>query len=75
VPDGIQPSGIEKILPIGSIDAEEKTLLAAAVKELGPSIEKVRTSFPFRPYADSSRVSPLNRPNSEIRRGSIECRA
>jgi len=34
------PNGIEKILPIGPIDAEEKTLLAAAVEELGPSIEK-----------------------------------
>ncbi|KAL0247143.1 malate dehydrogenase, NAD-dependent [Cryptococcus tetragattii IND107] len=34
------PNGIEKILPIGKIDEAEKTLLAAAVKELGPSIEK-----------------------------------
>ncbi|WVO14347.1 malate dehydrogenase, NAD-dependent [Cryptococcus depauperatus] len=34
------PSGIEKILPIGQIDDAEKELLAAAVKELGPSIEK-----------------------------------
>lgn len=34
------PNGIEKILPIGPIDAEEKSLLAAAVAELGPSIEK-----------------------------------
>ncbi|AAW44706.1 hypothetical protein CNBG1650 [Cryptococcus deneoformans B-3501A] len=34
------PNGIEKILPIGKIDDNEKTLLAAAVKELGPSIEK-----------------------------------
>lgn len=34
------PSGIEKILPIGEIDAVEKELLAAAVKELQPSIEK-----------------------------------
>ncbi|KAI9638929.1 L-malate dehydrogenase [Dioszegia hungarica] len=32
--------GIEKILPIGEIDEQEKTLLAAAVKELGPSIDK-----------------------------------
>jgi len=29
-------------LPIGQIDDAEKELLAAAVKELGPSIEKVR---------------------------------
>lgn len=29
-------------MPIGKIDDNEKTLLAAAVKELGPSIEKVR---------------------------------
>lgn len=29
-------------MPIGKIDEAEKTLLAAAVKELGPSIEKVR---------------------------------
>jgi hypothetical protein len=36
-----QPNGIEKILPIGQIDAAEKELLGAAVKELGPSIEKV----------------------------------
>jgi len=28
-------------LPIGQIDDAEKELLAAAVKELGPSIEKV----------------------------------
>ncbi|KAL7425076.1 hypothetical protein Q5752_000764 [Cryptotrichosporon argae] len=34
------PSGIEQILPIGAIDEQEKTLLAAAVKELGPSIDK-----------------------------------
>ncbi|TYJ54587.1 malate dehydrogenase, NAD-dependent [Cryptococcus floricola] len=34
------PAGIEKILPIGKIDDVEKELLAAAVKELGPSIEK-----------------------------------
>jgi malate dehydrogenase len=32
---------VEKILPIGKIDEQEKTLLEAAVKELGPSIEKV----------------------------------
>jgi hypothetical protein len=30
-------------LPIGQIDDAEKELLAAAVKELGPSIEKVRS--------------------------------
>ena len=36
-----QAGGIEKILPIGEIDDYEKTLLGAAVKELGPSIEKV----------------------------------
>lgn len=29
-------------MPIGEIDDQEKELLAAAVKELGPSIEKVR---------------------------------
>lgn len=29
-------------MPIGKIDDNEQTLLAAAVKELGPSIEKVR---------------------------------
>lgn len=34
------PDGIQKILPIGNIDESEKTLLQAAVKELGPSIEK-----------------------------------
>jgi hypothetical protein len=28
-------------LPIGKIDEQEKSLLEAAVKELGPSIEKV----------------------------------
>jgi malate/lactate dehydrogenase len=39
-----QKSGVEKILPIGQIDDAEKELLAAAVKELGPSIEKVRQS-------------------------------
>lgn len=33
-------SGIEKILPIGQVDEAEKALLAAAVKELGPSITK-----------------------------------
>ncbi|NXD32683.1 MDHM protein, partial [Spelaeornis formosus] len=38
------PNGVEKILPIGSIDAAEKELLQAAVQELGPSIEK-GTSF------------------------------
>jgi malate/lactate dehydrogenase len=38
-----QKSGVEKILPIGQIDDAEKELLAAAVKELGPSIEKVRS--------------------------------
>jgi len=32
--------GIEKILPIGRIDDQEKELLATAVKELGPSIDK-----------------------------------
>ncbi|WOO83810.1 Malate dehydrogenase, cytoplasmic [Vanrija pseudolonga] len=32
--------GVQNILPIGNIDDQEKTLLAAAVKELGPSIEK-----------------------------------
>jgi hypothetical protein len=32
-------------LPIGQIDDAEKELLAAAVKELGPSIEKVRSLF------------------------------
>ena len=37
----LQPAGIEKILPVGKIDEEEKTLLTAAIKELGPSIEKV----------------------------------
>lgn len=36
-----QKSGIEKILPIGQVDEAEKALLAAAVKELGPSITKV----------------------------------
>ena len=36
-----QPNGIEKILPIGQLDSVEKELLSAAVKELGPSIEKV----------------------------------
>ncbi|WVQ96022.1 malate dehydrogenase, NAD-dependent [Kwoniella sp. CBS 9459] len=34
------PAGIEKILPIGQLDDAEKSLLEAAVKELGPSIEK-----------------------------------
>ena len=29
-------------MPIGEIDDQEKELLAAVVKELGPSIEKVR---------------------------------
>lgn len=43
----LQPNGIEKILPIGKIDEAEKTLLAAAVKELGPSIEKVRYWIDF----------------------------
>ena len=37
----MQAGGVEKILPIGQIDDQEKELLAAAVKELGPSIEKV----------------------------------
>lgn len=32
--------GVQNILPIGNIDDQERTLLAAAVKELGPSIEK-----------------------------------
>jgi malate/lactate dehydrogenase len=41
----LQPNGVEKILPIGSIDAAEKELLHAAVQELGPSIEKVRRSY------------------------------
>lgn len=40
--DDLQKNGVEKILPIGKIDEQEKTLLEAAVKELGPSIEKVR---------------------------------
>ncbi|ORX37735.1 putative L-malate dehydrogenase [Kockovaella imperatae] len=34
------PGGVEKILPVGDLDDSEKTLLEAAVKELGPSIEK-----------------------------------
>ncbi|WVR08066.1 malate dehydrogenase, NAD-dependent [Kwoniella sp. DSM 27419] len=34
------PKGIEKILPVGQLDDAEKTLLKAAVEELGPSIEK-----------------------------------
>jgi len=34
------PNGIEKILPVGEIDDAEKTLLEAAIKELGPSIDK-----------------------------------
>ncbi|WWC92781.1 malate dehydrogenase, NAD-dependent [Kwoniella dendrophila CBS 6074] len=34
------PNGIEKILPIGQLDDVEKGLLEAAIKELGPSIEK-----------------------------------
>lgn len=42
-----QPNGIEKILPIGQIDAAEKELLGAAVKELGPSIEKVSETRRF----------------------------
>jgi len=36
-------------LPIGKIDEQEKTLLEAAVKELGPSIEKVRRLASHRP--------------------------
>ncbi|UOH82897.1 malate dehydrogenase, NAD-dependent [Cryptococcus neoformans] len=43
------PNGIEKILPIGKIDDNEQTLLAAAVKELGPSIEKGVTFQPPPP--------------------------
>ncbi|KAK8849660.1 malate dehydrogenase, NAD-dependent [Kwoniella newhampshirensis] len=43
------PNGIEKILPIGSIDDAEKTLLKAAVEELGPSIEKGATFQPAPP--------------------------
>ncbi|RSH93300.1 hypothetical protein EHS25_007654 [Saitozyma podzolica] len=43
------PNGIEKILPIGQIDAAEKELLGAAVKELGPSIEKGATFQPAPP--------------------------
>ncbi|WRT69676.1 malate dehydrogenase, NAD-dependent [Kwoniella shivajii] len=43
------PSGIEKILPIGQIDDVEKGLLEAAVKELGPSIEKGNSFTPAPP--------------------------
>ncbi|ORY34754.1 L-malate dehydrogenase [Naematelia encephala] len=43
------PAGIEKILPIGTIDDQERTLLAAAVKELGPSIEKGVSFTPAPP--------------------------
>nr|WRH23621.1 malate dehydrogenase [Naematelia aurantialba] len=43
------PAGVEKILPIGTIDEEEKILLAAAVKELGPSIEKGASFTPAPP--------------------------
>lgn len=42
-------SGVEKILPIGQIDDAEKELLAAAVKELGPSIEKGASFQPAPP--------------------------
>ncbi|WWD20288.1 malate dehydrogenase, NAD-dependent [Kwoniella shandongensis] len=43
------PNGIEKILPIGSIDEAEKSLLSAAIAELGPSIEKGTTFQPAPP--------------------------
>ncbi|WWC73718.1 malate dehydrogenase, NAD-dependent [Kwoniella pini CBS 10737] len=43
------PSGVEKILPIGELDDVEKGLLEAAVKELGPSIEKGNTFQPAPP--------------------------
>ncbi|KAK6908477.1 malate dehydrogenase, NAD-dependent [Kwoniella mangroviensis CBS 10435] len=43
------PNGIEKILPIGQLDDVEKGLLEAAVKELGPSIEKGAAFQPAPP--------------------------
>jgi hypothetical protein len=48
----LKPNGIEKILPIGDLDAAEKELLGAAVKELGPSIEKVSSARPVHRQAN-----------------------
>jgi hypothetical protein len=44
----IQPNGIEKILPIGTLSDYETTLLAVAIPELAGSIDSTfRLLFPF----------------------------
>ncbi|EIW71518.1 hypothetical protein TREMEDRAFT_73330 [Tremella mesenterica DSM 1558] len=49
VPIELGSSGIEKILSLGKLDEYEQGLLGAAVKELGPSIEKGATFQPSPP--------------------------
>jgi hypothetical protein len=40
-----QPSGVEKILPIGDVTEYEKGLIAAALPDLETNIEKVRKAL------------------------------
>lgn len=62
----MQKAGVEKILPIGQIDEQEKSLLAAAVKELGPSIEKVRSAHSHCPILKIDELTNIRVPRSSL---------